>query len=273
MTPLPTPVLPRSHTGHARTPAQSTPSPKEVFTPEPFEALYSRIVEDRVLRHPRSLQTAIGPSELGEPCARKLLARLAGLKDPRQEVAWKTVIGTAVHSWMEDCFTEANGDNQNTPRFVTEWRVDVGEVGGRTVSGSCDLYDTLTHTVADHKCVGIKQIAKYRVDGPPEIYRRQINLYALGFLRDQGWGTPKRVAICFLPRDGEWGKRWVWEAPVDYPLAIDTLNRANQLAQLLATDGLEAAQARQELCDSPWCWACKPHHRDAEQSERTSLFL
>lgn len=219
----------------------------------PFADTYSRIIEDKVLRHPRSQQTAVGPSELGLPCSRQLLARLAGKKDQRRDVAWKPVIGTAMHAWLEDTFAAAD---RPTTRFIVEQRVAVGEVAGRPVTGSCDLYDLETGTVADHKIVGLRQIADYRANGPSDQYRTQIMLYAKG-IRDGGLlRPPERVAICFLPRDGEWGKRHIWEAPVDYDLADQALARANQLAALLNTVGLEQAQAIYPTCTSPWCWAC-----------------
>lgn len=260
---LPRPYYPRE---------PPTTEPRATAGPPPFADVYSDVIERSIRDHPRSAQTRIGPSELGDPCDRKLLTRLAGVKCPeRGALPWKPAIGTAMHSQLEEWFEVDNLNWGASPRWVTEMRVNVGTVGGEDIWGSSDLYDLATETVADHKVVGLKQIAKYRIDGPPDVYRRQAMLYGLGFVRAGGYGVPKRVAICFLPRDGEWEKRFVWEAPWDPALAMDTLNRANRLHSILATLGLEAALAAHPLCDGRFCDACAPHRPTSDPSK--SLFL
>ena len=51
---------------------------------------------------PRTLQTRIGPSEIGEPCPRALIARLFGIPEPGPPEppncrAW---VGTCMHSGL-----------------------------------------------------------------------------------------------------------------------------------------------------------------------------
>lgn len=100
---------------------------------------------------PRSLQTALGPSEIGEPCARKLAYRL--MDEPRindDRDPWAAIIGTSVHAWLTGALTSVN-HRTGTIRYLTETRVEI-----RTgLSGSGDLYDVQRATVVDHKGVHV----------------------------------------------------------------------------------------------------------------------
>ncbi|WP_371031245.1 hypothetical protein [Pseudoclavibacter sp. JSM 162008] len=266
---LPAPALAPSGAG--------TPPPAPAIIPataveaEPKAAVdYVAVVENHFLNRPRNLQVKVGPSGLGHPCNSNVLCSLAGVREPNRGMNWKADIGTAMHAELESAFEAWNQTHGH--RWVTEWPVTVGVVGGAPITGSLDLYDTATNTVIDHKLVGSNTLAKYRKNGPSDIYKAQINLYAMGLLIDGGWGTPERVQISFLPREEEWSRRFIWNQPVDFALAAATLARANQLATLLASVGLDEALARQGVCDDQWCWVCKPLHRDAKQSTRKNLF-
>ena len=46
---------------------------------------------------PRSLQRAIGPSELGDPCDRKLAYRIAGIEPVNFGDPWPAIVGTSIH--------------------------------------------------------------------------------------------------------------------------------------------------------------------------------
>lgn len=271
MTQLPAPALAPSGAG--------TPPPAPALIPaaaveaEPKAAVdYVAVVENHFLNRPRNLQVKVGPSGLGDPCNKKLLCSLAGIREPSRGMNWKADIGTAMHAELELAFNAANEQPGSAHRWVTEWPVTVGVVGGVPITGSLDLYDTATNTVIDHKLVGKNTLAKYRKNGPSALYRAQINLYAMGLLIDGGWGTPERVQISFLPREEEWSRRYVWNEPVDFALAASTLARANHLAALLQQVGLDEAMSRQEICDGPFCWVCRADHHAAKQSTRKNLF-
>lgn len=242
------------------------PVPKEV----PKSVLdYVSVVEGHFMNRPRNKQTKVGPSGLGHPCDRHLLASLAGMREP-QKMNWKADIGTAMHAELEGAFEAANSSPAR--RWVTEQRVTVGQVGGVDITGSLDLYDEYTHTVMDHKLVGKNTLSKVRSSGqPPIVYRVQINLYALGVLLDGGWSRPEFVQICFLPREEEWSNRYIWHAPVDYLLAGQALERANGLALRLQQEGFDAAEARAPICNDQWCWRCAPLNQDARVSALTPL--
>ncbi|OIU88634.1 hypothetical protein [Microbacterium sp. AR7-10] len=238
------------------------------------EDLYLGVINAGITAHPRSLQKRIGPSELGKPCDRWMLRKLAGEEEPQRGPAWKPAIGTAMHDQLERWFDAANrggGDVANT-EWVTEWQVTVGRIGDTPITGHSDLYHVPTGTVIDHKVVGAKQLAKYRLHGPSQQYRVQAHLYGKGFTDDGGWGPCRAVAIAFLPRDGELHQAYFWSEPHDPHLALDALGRANRLWALLQVVGLDAALRTAPFCDDEWCSWCKADRRAEQKAGRLSLF-
>lgn len=195
-------------------------------------------IAEHIDRNPRSLQVAVGPSELGTPCKRKLAYKMLGHSEHNHgDPAWFPTIGTAVHTWLEGCLDAHNAANV-VDRFYLEERVTVGQVGGQGISGSCDVYDRVTATVVDWKVVGDTKLDDYRRHGPGEQYRRQAHLYGRGYVRA---GLPvDRVAVMFLPRNKPLGKAHYWSEPYDEALAVDTLTTADAIHQLVSKGGVHA---------------------------------
>ncbi len=186
-------------------------------------------IRHAIQHHPRSQQTAIGPSEVGIPCARRLGYKLLGFPERDDKPNWKATVGTAGHAWLEDVFHGDNmalvslPQNEGAERWLLETRVHTGDYNGKPVDGSCDLYDRVTATVVDWKFVGPTQLKKYRSKGASEQYRTQAHLYGRGF---QQAGLPvDTVMVVFLPRDGELHDTHVWHEPYDEQVAIDALSR------------------------------------------------
>lgn len=198
------------------------------------------IIEAAIVNQPRSLQTAIGPSELGTTCDRCLIHKLAGTPEKR-EVAWLPFVGTAMHATLEDVVLRHEFDAV-VPRFLTEHRRVVGTVGGAPVIGSTDVFDIASGTVIDYKLVGPTTITAARSQGASAIYRRQAHLYGKGW-QDAGF-TVRSVAIWFLPRNGMTiGAGLVWQAPYDRSVAEATLAHADMLAAAISSQGLDAVLA------------------------------
>lgn len=225
---------------------------------------------------PRSLQTAIGPSEVGTECVRKLAYKLAGfqqfnfLPDP-----WPTIQGTALHSVFEEAF------GGQPDRWLVETEVHVT----RTLKGKCDLYDVQRARVIDHKTAGATGMQRYRGHGPKMQQIVQLGLYALGM---ENTGRPVReVALAFYPLGGQMRGLYTWVAPYDTPLAeagspvegvdagvtvrqlaLDALTRFDNIRALVAELDIEHDPTRislvpaspSKLCE--WC----DHWRRGSQS-------
>jgi hypothetical protein len=234
-----------------------------------IERAYLDVIEDAITQHPRSQQKVIGPSEIGIECDKRVLYKLAGVAEPARPPAWKPAIGTAVHAQLEEWFDRANQINPATGEvtnyeWVTESRVYVGDIGTQKVFGSADLFHVPSGTVLDHKIVGTRQLQNYRSNGPSAQYRVQAHLYGLGFLKEAGWGMPREVMICFLPRDGELSKSYLWHEAWNPHIALKALNRANRLDQLWRMVGIDQAVAQSPGCTSPWCPWCRATSRTKE---------
>lgn len=169
---------------------------------------------------PRSRQAAVGPSELGTPCTRRLGYRAIDWEPkPNSDTdPWASVIGTSVHTWMAEAFTEENWQ-LGYQRYLIEHRVTLP--GG--ITGSCDLYDRHTGGVNDWKVVGLDPLKRYRRDGPGQQYQAQAHLYGLGL--QLAGEHPEWVAITFLPRGGRIDGLHVWSEPYDHMMAVNALRR------------------------------------------------
>lgn len=198
--------------------------------------------------HPRSQQTRIGPSEMGHPCPRRLAHKMAGTPPVNTgDAGWRPTVGTAVHTWLEDAFRAENRrwreeTGVDVIRWLLEFRVEVGEVGGEAIDGKCDIYDRVTATSNDWKIVGPDALKRYRRAGHPgEQYRAQGHLYGRGWAAR---GLPvDTVAITFLPSNGELRDAYFWHEPYREDVALAAIARANSIAALVAAAGPAAAAA------------------------------
>lgn len=229
-------------------------------------------IKQRINNHPRSLQRRIGPSELGTGCTRRLAHKLAGTTETNtRDSAWKPTVGTAVHAWLEDTFTQANAGT-HPARWLVELTVDVGDIGGVPITGHVDLYDRVTATVIDWKIVGASSLRNKRANGPGEQYRTQTHLYGRGITR-RGLPVDTVMIVC-LPQNADLHDTYVWHEPYDEQVALDALTRASTVQHLVDNGGAGAAAAlptADAFCN--WCpyyqpgatdltLACPGHNRD-----------
>lgn len=168
---------------------------------------------------PRSKQRAIGPSEVGDPCDRRIAYRIANTPRINFSDPWPAIVGTSIHAWLEaaiERYQQLHGDQG----WITELRVAPDDL----VRGRSDLYNSKTGTVVDWKTAGSDKVKKlHRGDPPSEGYVSQINLYGLGYER-AGY-TVNNVALVFLPRSGWLEDAFVWRAPYDRDRALAVLER------------------------------------------------
>lgn len=185
------------------------------------------VIEHAVNNDPRTLQTDLGPSEIGVGCDRCLAHMLAGHLRRENGLPWLPTIGNAVHDWLETTVLQhlaATGSD----RYLPEVTVNVGQLRGVDITGHSDLFDIHTGTTVDWKIVGATTLKKVR-SGPTTTYRNQVHLYGLGMER-AGYDV-RHVAIWFLPRNAmrlDAGKYWT--EPYDRARAEAALARANAIA-------------------------------------------
>lgn len=202
---------------------------------------------------PRSRQIMVGPSELGEPCARKIAYRIAGVRPLNQNMdPWPATVGTAVHAWLEQAigkFQAAAG----AVRWLTETTVQVDDL----VTGHVDLYDLETRSVWDFKTLNSDNIKKYRESGPIPNHRAQVHLYGKGMIR--GGYPVDRVGLIGLPRSGWLSGMWVWSEVYDERIASEALSRmygiAEQVLELAVDEHPEQIKAI-EATPSQLCTLC-----------------
>lgn len=193
-----------------------------------------RAVVDAARYSPRNQQTAIGPSEIGHPCSRRIAYKVAGAARTWADAdPWASIIGTAVHAWLAAAFAAENLV-LDEPRWLVEQRVHPSS----GLSGSCDLYDLFTDTVIDHKVVGSSTLASAKAHGPSEQYRTQVHTYALGW--ERLGRSPREVAIAYWPRSGFLSGLYVWREPYDRSIADAALDRLTNIsAAALSLDIIE----------------------------------
>lgn len=194
------------------------------------EALGDRLAEvirQKANRNPRGLVKAIGPSEVGEPCVRRLAYRITDQPKTNEfSDPWPSVSGTAIHAWLAEAF-----EADKSGHWLTEKRVKIRE----GLSGNVDLFDMANGIVIDHKCVGATSMKSRKASGPTEQQLAQINLYAYG-LKQEGYQVHK-VALAFYPLGGMLSGLHMWVGDYDEQIALDALDRLDNA--MLLTDLLK----------------------------------
>jgi hypothetical protein len=181
---------------------------------------------------PRSLQTTIGPSQVGTPCARQLAFQIGG-REPGRDIhdPWPSIVGTATHAWLADAMEWANAqallEGKPQPWHI-EKKVDVG-LGLR---GSCDAFHEPKKTVIDWKVLGDTQHREYATGDMSTVYRVQAHCYGFGYYR-AGYDV-ERVAIGLFGRAKKLSDLHIWSEPFDPEVALRALKRLKIIQQAIA---------------------------------------
>lgn len=207
----------------------------------------------------RSLQVALGCSEAGHECDRRIAYRMVNTpavgfsNDP-----WPAVVGTSVHAWME----QAVNDYQHV-HGTAQWITEMEVLPSPLVKGHTDLYDVHRQLVLDWKFPSPENLKKMRETGVPQQYQVQVMLYGLGHLKA---GRPvKRVGIVGLGRQGWLKDMFVWTTEFDQAVAQAALDRiyniGNKLIQL-DIENNEAGWEQIEATPSRLCSWCPWYRRE-----------
>lgn len=194
---------------------------------------------------PRNRQVAVGPSEIGGPCARRLGFRLAGAEPVNTDHdPLASLIGTAMHALIEDGL-------QGHPDWRTEIPVTIDAYG---IRGTLDAYHIPTRTIVDWKLVGASSLRKYKTAGVGEQYRTQVHTYALA-LSLTGVEVDT-VAVAFIPRSGVLAETYVWSEPYDPDVVEGALRRYETIrgaVQAAPAQALPLLPTAEQFCQRcPW---------------------
>jgi len=211
----------------------------------------------------RTLQTAIGPSEIGHPCDHFIARVLAGSKQVNFRAdPWPALVGTAIHSWLEEAvgFYQKDAGDDRLRKWRTELEMPVDEM----ITAHSDLYDG--QDVIDWKTVnGIEDIKSLKKHGLPDHapdlphhYRVQLQTYGLAHERA---GRPVRdVVLVFFPRGGRLRDMWIYREPYDRRIALAALKRVYGIASQmikLESDGVENIWPQVPMTPGSQCWPCE----------------
>ena len=228
------------------------------------EKAYANALLDVVTRagiwSPRSGQVAIGPSEVGHPCTRRIAYKLLDWDKPNemQGGSWAAQVGTAIHAYLAEIFGKKEG-------YLVEQRVNIRG----NLAGTVDLYDTKNGVVIDWKTTGSSKLAAYRKDGADPQHVIQVHLYAYG-LAAQG-ADVKKVALAYLPTSGQLSDGYVDIRDYDENIALDAFKRLDTIHALLAQVDVEQnpefwsqiPAKTSRLC--AWCPYFKPFSKALDQ--------
>lgn len=207
---------------------------------------------------PRSVQSTIGPSELGSLCDRKIAYRLAGVP----EANWwsdplPAIVGTAVHHWLEGAI-----NNFQQVHYMNRWQTEITVQPDPMVKGHVDLYDSQLCMVIDWKTVSPTKLKAWKADGPPEHYKDQVNLYGRGCMNAN---LPvARVALVAVPRSGWLRDMQIWVDDYRPERAQAALDRMYGIANKLISMGDDLSFEEIDSAPSSECSFC-PWYRGGDK--------
>lgn len=177
---------------------------------------------------PRGKQIAIGPSEIGHECSRRLAYKLLDWEKPNEQSSgsWAAQVGTAIHAYLADVFSKLEG-------YEVETKVQIRA----NLSGTIDLYDTVRGIVLDWKTVGYNNLKERKSSGATRQQIVQIQLYGYG--KVQAGATVNKVGLVYLPTSGSLDEMHIELLDYDESVALKALSRIDDLYALLSQVDVE----------------------------------
>lgn len=160
---------------------------------------------------PRSLQTAVGVSSLGD-CKRKVWHMVQGDAVTNQNtLRLPAILGTAIHSAIEGV---VGGDG-----ILIEHRVEIEGLPPATI----DYFDTVAGEVVDWKTITLKNVDYFVTQQK----RWQVQVY--GYLMTKAGYQVNTVKLIGIPRDGTENDIVEHSEPYDEAVAIKALNWLDEI--------------------------------------------
>jgi len=216
-----------------------------------------KIITDAGTYAPRSTQKAIGPSEAGQDCTRKLAYKL--LDWPETNVGsnsnWAAQVGTAIHAHLANIFAK-----------LDDYEVEQRVVIRAGLSGTVDLFHKPSGTVIDWKTTNNVDSKRRNISNQNIV---QVQLYGYG--KAQQGVEVKQVALIYLPVTGDLNDLHVELHDYDEAVALAALTRIDNIYTLLSTVDVESnPQMWQHIPTAPgrlcnYCPYFKPYSKNLEQ--------
>ena len=211
----------------------------------------------------RSKQIALGCSEVGDPCLRKIGMTMAGVERRNYSAdPWPSIVGTAVHQWLDRAVQE-----YQRVHGTREWLTELEVWPSEWLPGHTDLYHRPSGTVLDLKNPSRTNFRKMLKEGFGTTYETQVQLYGEGNRR--AGREVRRVGFVMLPRDGHLREMKVKTYPFDPAAVQSAFTKIEDLADALVKLGLPAS-GRWDLVDAEphyiLCQYCPFLNRDLQMA-------
>ena len=158
----------------------------------------------------RSVQTQVGPSEIGG-CRRKVWYRLNGQSATNfSELKLAAIMGTAIHASIEEAIAEVD------PKGEKYWVETEVEYNG--MKAHIDLFIPETGDVVDWKTSKVKNLSYF----PSKQQRWQVQVYGY-LLEKSGKAKVKNVNLVAIARDGDERDIKVHTEPYDEAVALEAM--------------------------------------------------
>ncbi len=202
---------------------------------------------------PRKMQMALGPSDLGIECDRRLAYKVSGVVGFNQGDPWAAFVGSSIHTRLEAVIKKYSERTDGT--WLIEKKVEVtSEISGRADLVHGDL-------VIDIKSASPDVIKKLPETGPRQSYITQLQVYAYGLNR-MGHEINK-VAFAFVPRNGRLDDIYCWADKYRPEIAEKALRRVYGFARRLE---------QLDILNNPDLWESVPAQPDYLYCQYCSLF-
>lgn len=236
-------------------PSPAPPSPTATAPPSTLDEIRGALMRYEASR-PRTVQTTLGPSELGTPCDRQIALKLAGVQRHERGLPWAPMCGTAVHSLMEDVLTREN-ERLGRQRWVIEETVHLDD----ELTGHGDAYDNDHALVIDWKYTGTtarrkacrKTVPNAELVSPE--YRTQAHLYGLG--HENAGRSVRYVRLVMLARSHDFSESVEWTEEYRPDIAIAALTRFYAIRDQVINNDMATHPQRLETIGATPGDACK----------------
>jgi hypothetical protein len=220
----------------------------------------AQMIHDAGVWTPRARQVAIGPSEMGHECTRRLAYKLLDWEQVNvsQSSNWASQVGTAIHAHLAEIFRKKEG-------FEVEQKVTIrGQL-----AGTVDLFDTVRGIVMDWKTTGYSKLQEYRKSGATAQHITQVQLYGYG--KAQTGAKVNKVALVYLPTSGSLEEMHLELHDYDEKVALEALARVDDIHTLLAQLDVETNPAMWDVIpkvasrNCNWCPYFAPFSKDSSK--------